>query len=296
MTAGLKCISEVLEDYTETIAPAPARLPVRRLSLSSIGLLRKCPMKWKRKYLDHDYEPSTGKMVLGKCFGAAEAQSDHTWIESGEPLPTEDTLDAFAGEFDLAASEDVDWQGNSPGELKDSGALALRIYHTQVPGLPAPIDAEREISLVIEDVPFVSYLDVEREDGSVEDRKLTAKKLSQDAADQDPQASAYLAGRRAEGNPAERFVFDTAVRTKQPYSERVETSRTEEQLDHFLLSVLGAAEEIEWRTNTGNWAFAAPGAWWCSESQCGYWGSCPAGGLLRRRAAAAVRNGGGNGH
>jgi len=261
-------------------------LPVSRLSVSSIGTLRKCPEKWRRKYICHDYEPSNGKMLLGKAFGAAEAQSDHEWIESGEPLGTPDVLDAYSDEFELAAAEDVDWQGEQPARMKDSGAAALRIYHVLSAELPAPTEAEREISMTVEDVPFVSYLDVEREDGSVEDRKLIGRKMSQDAADSDLQASGYLAGRRAEGNPATRFVFDTAVRVKQPYSERVETTRTDEQLDHFLLSILGAAEEIEWRTETENWSFAPHGAFWCGKGQCGFWDSCPAGGLLRKKRAA----------
>lgn len=258
-------------------------LPVSRLSVSSINTLRKCPYKWKLKYLEHRYEPSNGKMLLGKAFGSAEAQSDHEWIESGQPLGSAEVLDAYSDEFDLAAEQDVNWQGEAPARMKDSGADALRIYHVLSTERSAPVDAEREISMTVEDVPFVSYLDVEREDGSVEDRKLIGRKLSQAAADSDPQPSAYLAGRRAEGNPATRFVFDTAVRVKQPYSQRVETTRTDEQLDHFLLSILGAADEIEWRTGTENWSFAPQGAFWCGKGACGFFDSCPAGGLLRKR-------------
>jgi hypothetical protein len=265
-----------------------AELPVDHLSVSSIRTLRMCPEKWRRKYVEREYEPPNGKMTLGKVFGAAEAQSDHTWIESGEPLDTDAVLDSYSDEFEQAASEDVDWQGEVPAKMKDSGAETLRIYHATVPALPAPVEAEREVRLDVEGVEFLGYIDVEREDGAVEDRKLVGRKISQSAADADPQASAYLAARRAEEDPAERFVFDAAVRTKQPQVQRVETNRTDEQLDHFLASILGAAEEIEWRLETDNWSFAPPGAFWCGESSCGYWDSCPAGGLLRKRAAEVV--------
>ena len=267
-------------------------LPVSRLSLSSINTLRKCPYKWRRKYIDGDRDPGSGKMLLGKVFGAAEAQSDYEWIETGAPLDSDAVLDAYSDEFEYAAGQDVDWQGEQPAAMKDSGALALRIYHTQVPDQSPPVEAEREVSITVEDVGFVSYLDVEREDGSVEDRKLIGRKMTQEQADSDPQVDAYLAGRRAEGNPAPRFVFDTAVRTKNPYSERIETTRTDEQLDRFLLDILGAAEEIEWRSEADNWSFAPAAAWWCGQGQCGFWDSCPAGGLLRKRAAQIVRNGG----
>lgn len=263
-------------------------LPVDHLSVSSIRTLRMCPERWRRRYIQRDYEPPNGRMMLGKVFGAAEAQSDHVWIESGDPLETDQVLDAYADEFDLAASEDVDWQGEKPAVMKDSGAAALRAYHPTVSELPTPVEAEREIRMDVEGVNFLAYLDVEREDGAVEDRKLTARKLSQENADADPQPDAYLAARRAEGEPAERFVFDTAVRVKQPYALRIETHRTDEKLDSFLGQILGAAEEIEWRTETDNWSYAPPGSYWCSETGCGYWDSCPGGGLLRRKATKAA--------
>lgn len=268
-------------------------LPVEHLSNSSIQTLRRCPEKWRRKYIEREYEPPNGKMVLGKTFGAAEAQSDHTWIESGEPISTDDVLDVFSDEWADLDEGEVDWQGEKPLVLRESGEIALRAYHAGVPSLPAPVEAEREsrIAVVREDgteIELLSYLDVEREDGSVEDRKLTGRKLSQARADGDPQATAYLTARRAEGNPASQFVFDTAVRVKKPYAERVPTERTDEQMDHFLLEVLGAADEIEWRTETDQWSYAPPDVWWCSEKSCGFWDSCPAGGLLRKRAAKAL--------
>lgn len=263
-------------------------LPVDHLSVSSIRTLRQCPERWRRKYVEREYEPPNGRMTLGKAFGAAEAQSDHTWIESGEPLATDQVTDAYSDEFDQAAEEDVDWQGDKPATLKDSGAAALKVYHVTVPDLPAPVEAEREILMDVEGVDFLAYLDVEREGNLVEDRKLIGQRMSKSKADADPQPTAYLAGRRAEGDPASEFVFDTAVRVKQPYAERVTTNRTDEQLDHFLSEILGAAQEIEWRMETDVWSYAPPGAFWCGEKACGFFDSCPAGGLLRKRAAQAV--------
>lgn len=268
-------------------------LPVSALSISSIRTLRMCPRRWRFKYVEKRYEPSGAAALLGKAFGAAEATSDHRWIDSGEPLDTDQVLDAYSDEFDYAKGQDVDWRGENPDKVKDGAVPAIRLYHAQVPSLSAPVEAERKIQLEIGDVPFVAYLDVEREDGSVEDRKLTGKrKITPDSADGDPQATAYLAGRRAEDNPAERFVFDVVINKTQPQTERIDTTRTDEQLDHFLLDVVGAADEIEWRVDTDTWGYAPDGAWWCSQRWCSFWGECPAGGLLRRRAAQAVLNGG----
>jgi hypothetical protein len=228
-------------------------------------------------------------MTLGKAVAAAEAQSDHTWIESGEPLETDAVLDAYSGEFELAAEEDVDWQGERPALIKDSGVGAIRSYHRDVrPHMAAPVDAERESRLDIShpdgsDVEFVAYLDVETEDGIVIDRKVSKQKWSQQKADDDGQPTAYLAARRAEGAPATGFQFHPMVRTKQPYAQSVPTERTDAQLDDFLARILGAADEIEWRAETDNWSYAPDGAWWCSAKSCGYWDRCPGGGLLRSK-------------
>ena len=275
-------------------------LPVSALSISSIRTLRQCPERWRRRYIEREYEPPTGSMQLGKAAGAAETQSDHHWIAKGEPLDTDQVLDAFSDEWEIAKGEDVDWRGEKPDALKDAGASVLRAYHeTVIPSSAAPVEAEREMRIDVEHpdgsaVEFVAYPDAELADGNVIDRKVTKQRWSPQKADADKQADAYLAVRRVEGDPASGFAFDTLVRTKTPYAERVPTTRTDEELDRFLAEILGAADEIAWRTETDTWSFAPDGAWWCSESACGYWSSCPAGGLLRRRAAQAVRNGGGD--
>lgn len=270
-------------------------IPVGHLSLSSVRALHQCPERWRRRYIEREYERPNGAMTLGKVIGAAEAQSDHTWIESGEPLSTDDVLDAYASGFDLAAEEDdIDWSGESPATAKDSGVGAIRAYHRDVrPHMSTPIDAEREsvIDVAHEDgstVEFVAYLDVETEDGIVIDRKVKSKKLAQADADKDHQPTAYLAARRAEGTPATGFQFHPMVRVKQPYAESVPTTRSDAELDTFLASIIGAAEEIAWRSETDNWSYAPDGAWWCSAKSCGYWHRCPGGGLYRSKRPAPV--------
>ena len=276
-------------------------LPVDSLSVSSIRKLRMCPEAWRRRYVLREYEPASGPMTIGKAVGAAEAQSDHDWMESDAPMSTADVLDAYADEWEVAAAEDVDWRDELPAKLKDSGAEALRAYHdTLIPETPKPIAVERKAELSVEgegvEVGFVCYLDLEVEGGVVIDRKVTKQRWSQAKADDDLQATGYLAARRAEAEslgdePATGFAFDAMVRVKQPYAERIPTGRTDEQLDAFLGMVTGAAEELAWRVETDNWSYAPDGAWWCSEKSCGYHSSCPGGGLYRKRATEVVLNG-----
>lgn len=272
-----------------------ADLPVDHLSHSSMQTLYKCSERWRRRYVKREYEPPTGSMTIGKTIGAAEAQSDHTWIEAGEPLSTDDVLDAHADEWNLLDESEVDWQDNKPIQIRESGEAALKAYHdTVLPDSEPPVEAERKIEFEAEhpegwSVPFVAYLDVELADGMIVDRKVKGKKLTEAEARSDTQPTSYMLARRTEGDPAAGFAYDAMNRgVKRPYAERVETERTDEELDNFLARILGAADEMAWRIENDTWSYAPPGAWWCGEKTCGYWSSCPGGGLLRRRAAQAV--------
>lgn len=269
------------------------------LSTSSLGTLRKCPERFRRRYVEREYEPPSGAMTLGSTVGAAETQSDHNWIEEGAPLEVADVQDLFSDEWDLVDASEVDWRMDKPAALKDAGTTIIERYHAQVLDEMSapPVESERRLRFAVEDpedgaeVPFVAYLDVETEDGIVIDRKVTGQKWNQKKANHDIQATAYLAARKVEGEPAREFSFHTMVRVKSPYAETWETQRTDARMDHFLVEILEAAKEISFRVEHDVWGYAPEGAWWCSETMCGYWTSCPAGGLLRRRAAKAGRKG-----
>jgi PD-(D/E)XK nuclease superfamily len=257
-----------------TIDP-PASLPVDYLSLSSLRLLMQCPEKWRRRYIDHEPEPPSGRMLLGSCAGSALAQHYGTQIESGAGLCAEALLDEFATEWDdRTGRENVDWGTDTRGALKDSGAGALKVYHARIAPSVTPVAIEREFHLSWPGVDWdlTGYIDLEDADGIVHDYKMTAKRLSQRDADADLQADVYLGARRAEGNPAAGFRFDTMVRNKTPVAEVVETQRTERQLDLLTGRVFGLAAEIAYRCESGNWTGAAPNTWFCST--CRY-ADCP---------------------
>ena len=275
-------------------------LPVSALSHSGLRTLYQCSMRWKFRYIERAYEPPTGKMIRGTVFGAAETQSDFDWMESGSPLSTDDVLDKYADEWNALDQGEVNWEGEKPISIRESGEACLRTYHDElIPSMSRPVAVEREARVAVAhpdgtDVEFVAYMDVETEDGRVRDRKVSAAKewanpeAGQAKADGDGQPTGYLAVRRAEGDPAAGFDFEVARPLKTPKALRVSTTRSDEVLDDFLARILNAADEIAWRAETETWSYAPEGAWWCSEKSCGYWSQCPGGGLFRRKRAEVV--------
>jgi hypothetical protein len=255
------------------------------LSVSSISTFIKCPERWRRRYIEGEYEPSGPAALLGSAIHGAEGHNFQLKIDTGEDLPEADVLDIYAEEFDLRVdTTEVDWRDEKPGTVKDAGARILPIYHRITAPKVRPKAVERKYELAFQDVDwtFDGYIDVEEEDDGIVDLKVKARALSQADADIDLQPTANLLAKRAEGSPAPEFRFHPLVKVLKPEPKHVQpvvTTRTDQQLDAFITRVYGIAAEMQWRMETDNWAGAVPGSWWCSTRFCGFWDSCPMGGM-----------------
>ena len=261
----------------------PRVLPgdLRHLSVASIRTYLQSLYRWRLRYLDNMYEPTSGAAIIGAAAGAAEGASFHHVIQAGAPLATEAVLDLYSDEFDERAERDeVDWHAEKPGQAKDQGRDALAVYHERLAPQVRPVTVERRVELSFDgaDWTFVGYLDVETAENRLLDVKVKARMLAQPDADSALQPAAYLAARRAEGHPADGFDYHIMRRGTHPDTGVVTTERTNVQLDAFLVRVATVAREIAWRAEYDVWQGAPEGAWWCSERWCGYWHSCPFGG------------------
>lgn len=262
-------------DISHVRVDPPVQLPVDYLSWSSLRTFMMCPEKWRRRYIDKELEPPSGKMVLGSAGGAALAQHYGHQMETGEGISTEQLLDEFSAEWDeRTGREEVDYEGDAPGALKDSGAGALRVYHRRIAPQVTPVSVEREFELSWPGVGWAltGFLDLEDAAGDVHDYKMTAKRITPAAANADLQATIYLGARRAEGNPAGRLWFDTLLRQVQPKADSVPTERSDVELDALSDRIFNIAREIDWRCQTGVWSGAAPGTWFCG---CCRYHDCP---------------------
>lgn len=254
----------------------PTSLPVEHLSVSSLNLFTRCPEAWKRRYVDKQSEPPSGKMLTGGAAGAALAQHYGTQIETGEGLSTSDLLDEYAAEWDQRSErEEVLWGAEKPGALKDTGMAALALYHREISPTITPVSVEREFSLTWPDAPFAltGFLDLETDDDEVADYKSTGQRLSAEKAAAELQPTVYLAARRAEGHPAS-FRYHTMVRTKKPTAELVPAPRSERQLDLLTHRVFSIARAMQWRWLNDCWAGTPPDLAWlcrsCSAPNCAW--------------------------
>jgi hypothetical protein len=269
----------------------PRNLPTGHLSPSSLGLYLKCPIRWRKRYIEHAIEPLSPGALLGRAVGAAERDSWGNQIQTGSRLSTRDVLDAFSDAWELAKDQEGDqviWDEPS-GRVKDSGARVLPVYHELVAPTIVPIAVERAFEIHVPGVEWTikGYMDVETAD-EIPDLKMRSRSkgpVSAAEADIDVQAGTYLAARRAEGNPADRFAFHSLLRAARGIPVKpgdvlvTPTTRTAEQLDTLIDLYVRVAAEIDWRLEYDVWTPPPTGSWWCSPGWCGFWSECEFGGL-----------------
>jgi hypothetical protein len=84
----------------------PARLPLRNddtrlvyLSVSSLALFWRCPVRWRRRYLERQREPKSGPMLIGKAVGGTVAANFAARI-AGESPSARDADDLCRAEFE----------------------------------------------------------------------------------------------------------------------------------------------------------------------------------------------------
>ena len=285
----------------------PRKLPVGHLSVSSMALWMKCQERWRRRYMENAFEPVSTAAMLGSAVGGAERDSWAEQLTTGHRLGTAEVLDAFSDGWELQVERARDTGGIGADDddeplravhygrrelarIKDSGARVLPLYHQTVAPTVKPIAVERKFVVYPADVDwtFEGYFDVEEED-RIPDLKTRSRSkgvVTKAEASSELQPTGYMWARRAEGNPASLgFAFHSLVRqtpdsTPRPADVAItETYRTPHELDAFGRLLYAIAAQIAWAAEYDVWTPAPRGAWWCSQTWCGFHATCPYGGL-----------------
>jgi PD-(D/E)XK nuclease superfamily len=264
----------------------PRQLPVAHLSHSSISTYLGCPERWRRRYLELEYEPPNLKQTIGKVVGRTVTTTYIDKMASGE-LNRELMRDSFSTEWDGAAQEDVDWEGETPGFAKDSAFESLDEYAMTLmqQTTPSAVEEGFEIKLPHADWGTIGYIDVVETQGLI-DVKTSAKTKTQLDLDRDTQATMYVAAKHLQAPdqeiPAYRWhaIKRPSPKGRSPaIAQELLTTRSRLQIDSMLEKIALVAREIEWRVETGNWQGAAPNYWLCGEKTCGFYSTCRFGGL-----------------
>lgn len=260
----------------------PRTLPVPHLSWSSINTYLSCPERWRRRYLELEYEAPNQKMVAGKVVGRAVAAGYIDKIQSGT-INTELVSDTFETEWAEAVDDDVDWEGLAPGQVKDQAAESLLVYAPMMATVD-PVTVEESFEIRFRDADWITlgYMDF-LDSSSIFDLKVSSRAKTQADLDNDGQATVYTLAKQVQGEGLKPFKWH-AIKRPSPGGRspatamELVTTRTAAQTNNMLGRIALVAREIVLRTETGDWQGAAPGFWLCSATGCGYWNTCKFGG------------------
>jgi len=246
------------------------------LSNSQIGLWLRCPKAWEYRYVKGLKIPPAGVMVQGSAYHGALKENFNSMMAHRKMLSVTALQDAFSTywdervrgnpidkEEDDEGVDDINWEGNDPGKLKDEGIKLARIYHSTIAEEVAPIRVEAYNEKMVGDVKYIGYIDVETLDEII-DHKLKSRSLSQMDADRDTQPLSYcmFTGKT-------NFTYHVAVKKKIPEIQIVHVEKTMKDIQWWEEAIKQIATQIETGIAPPN-----PTNWTCNPRFCGYWNRC----------------------
>jgi len=174
------------------------------ISHSQMELLKMCPHKYYRRYILKEPDVFGAPLILGRAFHEALEHNFLHRIECGVDLGAKEIAKIFRDCFDREAnlpeftdledlqSNQVNWAGEDPAELRTLGQRTLLRYHRQhVPFLdPSSVELrlEREVA---PGVMMVGLIDLITTQGVVIDYKTVAYPWREDRTETALQPTCY---------------------------------------------------------------------------------------------------------
>ncbi len=258
---------------------------IEHLSHTQISMFRRCARQYYFRYIKGLIIPTAHMLTLGSSYHRALAENFKQKIISKADLPVDDIMQAFSDDWNKRIkNDDIDWGDQKPGMIKDTGISLVKKYQEDIaPGIQ-PIKVEHKIELLLPeetevDIPIIGYVDLTDEGlnnqlplGEIE-HKTSSKHWNQSDADIDLQPFPYILWFQQEYGKPPWFRYHIAVKTKQPSIQILSTSRSQKEIEWYLIVVREVYKSIK----AGIFPPTGDG-WGCSEKWCGYWDYCRGGG------------------
>lgn len=242
-----------------------------RLSHTQLSMLLRCPKQYEFRYIYGLRRPGSHFLLMGSSYHAALEHNFRTKIASGRDAPMDEVLDAFAEDFETRReAEEYEFKDATPGEAKDTGIRATRLYREARAPFLSPILVEDEFEISVGSGLTLSGKRDLITETEIIDHKLTRKAWTTGKEHADLQPSAYLLSAMEEGLPQRSFVFHVNVTRSSPIVEDRRTTRSEEELKAYRHLLMDAARLIE----GGIFLPCDPTNWLCGPEWCGYYDIC----------------------
>lgn len=258
-----------------------------RWSNSALTTLQQCGEKFRRRYIEREYTPSSPAAIAGGTVHKVARVSLLRKMDHQELPSIEETKDTAATEFDRSWRSGVQLTDDEAGEgianvearSKDF-AVDLSAFHVgRVAPAINPIGIERKIEVRPKDSDIVingviDLIDQTPEGEVIRDLKTTKKSPNKDAAEKSGQLTMYALIRKAEvGTLPASLTLDYLIRTPARAEKShvaLNTTRDEEDLGVLVNRINAGVAAVQ----RGVFTPTNPENWWCSRNFCEFYGTC----------------------
>jgi RecB family exonuclease len=261
---------------------------ITKWSNSALTTLQQCGEKFRRRYIEREWTPSSPAAVGGSVVHKMARTSLLRKMEQQQLPSLEEVKDQAATEFRRSWGEGVkltdEERGETPGAVEARTldfAVGLSGFHLEhVAPVINPIGVERKIVVKPKDSDLeingvIDLIDQQPEGEVIRDLKTSKKSPNKDAADKSQQLSMYALIRRAEvGTLPHSLKLDYLVQTPERQERKhvpLSTKRDEGDIVALVARINTATDAVE----RGVFMPTNPDSWWCSRQYCDYFETCP---------------------
>ncbi len=257
-----------------------SELPLNFISYSQLNMFKRCPMQYCKRYIEKKIIPPPWTWYLGNRGHYTLDFNYRQKIESFTDLDFKEIAEVYYEDFDNNKDrENVNWQDQSPGEVKDMGYKVIEHYYKEIKVQKTiqPIAVQKKIDIEFKNKPYGlrTYLDIITDKKEIGDNKISGKTPDVNTLANDTQLTTYgLSYLYEYGRMPSGLWFDYLIHLKKgPKYCRFPVERTEEHYNVLLEEIGNIAISIANCLKTGSWYRNNIG-WWCSPKNCGYYLIC----------------------
>lgn len=250
----------------------------KHLSASQLEMFARCPEQWRRRYVEGEVIPPRLAMIKGTAVHKCAEHNMRQKIESHEDLPTTEIIDAAVSCFEERIKHDgyqlgKDETASDVGKQKDSVAVMAAVHAGEQAPCYQPASVEHRFKIELPDIShdLVGVIDLVTDKGEVVDFKTSKKLYNENDVEVSPQLSLYAAAQNADEVTVKLDVLVEPTARNPARRQLIEAKRDRSDLPVIARRVAVVSKTID----AGLFPPAAVGSWWCSESWCGYWNTCP---------------------
>jgi len=251
-------------------------------SASQLSMMSRCGEQWRRRYIEKEKAPPAIAMLKGTALHHGAEINFTQKIDSGLDLATKLIVETAVDKLETVFRDDVSLTSAEQkiGTKKllhqataDVVKLATAHATEQAPDYQ-PLKVEQEFRVVMDecDYDLLGYIDLIDDTQRVVDLKTSKAKPKISMADESIQLTGYAAYQVTQGVYPINVRLDVLTANKKGVTRtKVDSVRDANDLKTLGRRIDMAAASIK----AGVFMPAIPGSWWCSNTWCGYWDSCP---------------------